>query len=318
MNCSSSNNGCGCHRLEGVVVPIVTPLTASREIDREGTSRLVDFLVSGGVHGLFALGSSGEFVSLSWDKQQSLLKDVVEASAGRVVICAGISSNYLDEIVSHAADIADAGAHIAVLLPPFYFRLSQDELIRYFSHVADRSPLPVVLYNMPFRTNNNIEPATVEVLSAHPNIIGIKDTVNDMARTLDVLDRVRNRDDFVYLHGNELLSLPAILYGAKGMVPSIANFDPGTATAAYKAARAMDLSSLPLWQSRISRLMRVFELLEIRPQSSTTLRLQAIKAVLEVMGICQSHMAQLGETPDSVQMDKVREFVTLENLACLQ
>lgn len=318
MNCSPANNGSGHYRLEGVVVPVVTPLTASREIDREGTIRLVDFLISGGVQGLFALGSSGEFVSLSWHKQQSLLKDVVDASAGRVVICAGISSNCMDEIISHAADIASAGAHVAVLLPPFYFRLSQDELIRYFSYVADRSPLPLVLYNMPFRTNNNIEPATVEFLSAHPNIVGIKDTVDDMARTLDVLDRIRDRDDFVYLHGNELLSLPAILYGAKGMVPSIANFDPRTATAAYEAARAADLSSLPTWQSRISRLMRVFGLLESRPQSSTTLRLQAIKAVLEVMGICRSHMAQLGETPDSTQMDKIREFVASENLVCLQ
>ncbi|HWB99688.1 MAG TPA: dihydrodipicolinate synthase family protein [Bryobacteraceae bacterium] len=308
------NNGSHNCRLEGVVVPMVTPLTASGDVDGAGLDRLTEFLIAGGVHGLFALGSTGEFVSLTWEKQRQVLERLVRRAGKRVTVYAGVSSNCLDEIVSRAAEAAEIGADVAVVLPPCYYRLSQAELIRFYSYVADRSPLPVVMYNMPFRTNNNIEPATVDALSTHPRIVGIKDTVGDMARTLEILGRVRERDDFAYLHGNELLSLPAILYGARGLVPAIANFEPADLVAAYEAARRRDLANLPRWQARIQGLMRVFGLLESRPQDSTTLRLKAIKAVLEIMGICESHMAQLDEPADSEQMEKIRQFAAAEKL----
>lgn len=291
----------------GVVVPMITPLTAAAEIDCEGVARLVNALLAGGVHGLFALGSTGEFVALPWRRQRTLLRAVVECAGGRVPVYAGVSSNCLEEIMERAGEAAALGADAAVVLPPFYFRVSQPELIRYFTAVADRSPIPVVMYNMPFRTNNNIEPDTVETLAAHPNIAGIKDTVPDMARTLDVLGRVAGRGDFAYLHGNELLSLPAMLYGARGMVPSIANFAPRLVVDAYEAA--LHGTDLPAWQARIKAVMRVFSLLESRPQESTTLRLQAVKQVLELQGICGTHMAQLDQRPTAEQVEKVREFL---------
>lgn len=305
-------------RLGGVIAPMMTPLTREREIDPGGVERLVEFLIGGGVHALFALGSSGEFVSLPWSKQRRMLQLTVEATRGRIPVCAGISSNCLDEIIERGIDAAECGADYAVALPPFYFRVSQPELISFFTAIADRIPIPLVLYNMPFRTNNNIEPATVEALAEHPRIIGIKDTVPDMARTLDVLGRVAGRDDFSYFHGNELLALPAVLYGARGMVPAIANFEPAGVVQAYETAVRGDLVRLRAWQKRIQGWMRVFGLLESRAQESTTLRLQAIKLVLELMGICGSTMAQLSEDPDETQVARVREFMRAEGIGPLQ
>jgi len=294
---------------------MVTPLTSNLEIDAIAVESLVEYLIAGHVHALFALGSSGECVWLSWRKQQTLLRRVINAAAGRLPVYAGVSSNCMDEAVERTFAAAELGADFAVAVPPCYFRVSQLELVEFFTEIADRSPLPVVLYNIPLRTNNEIAPASVELLSRHKNIVGIKDTVNDMARTLDVLERVGGRNDFSYLHGNELLSLPAILYGAKGMVPSIANFDPYSVTAAFAAARNRDLSSLPEWQSRFRRLLKSFTLLETQAQESTTLRLQGIKAILNVLGICQCYMAQLNHTISSDRMDRVREFVLSEELA---
>jgi dihydrodipicolinate synthase/N-acetylneuraminate lyase len=305
-------------RLSGVVAPMMTPLTSGGEIDQGGVERLVEFLLAGGVHALFVLGSSGEFVSLPWSKQRRLLELTVEAVRGRVPVCAGISSNCLEEILERGAEAAACGADYAVALPPFYFRASQPELLRFFTTIADHIPIPLILYNMPFRTNNNIEPATVEALAAHPRIAGIKDTVPDMARTLEVLGRVAGCEDFGYFHGNELLALPAILYGARGMVPAIANFEPAGVVQAYETAVRGDLARLRAWQKRIQGWMRVFSLLENRAQESTTLRLQAIKLVLELMGICGSTMAQLSTPPDEAQRERVKEFMRAEGIGPLQ
>ncbi len=300
--------------IRGIVVPMVTPLTAEAEIDEAGVARLVDFLVDGGVHGLFALGSSGEFVSLSERKKERLISAVVHSAAGRVPVCIGVSSNCIEQVRDEAARAASLGAAAVAVLTPFYFRSSQGEMIDFFAAIADRSPVPVIPYNMPFRTNNNLEPATVERLAAHPNIAGIKDTVSDMARTLDILARVAGRADFAYLHGNELLTVPSLLFGAGGAVPSVANFAPSVFVDAWNAARGRDIDRLKTLHARIQRLMRVWGLLESRPQESTTLRLQAVKTVLEAGGICRNFMAQLDQRPDAAARARVDEFVREEGL----
>jgi 4-hydroxy-tetrahydrodipicolinate synthase len=293
---------------------MVTPLTERGEIDEDALWRLISFLIEGGVHGIFVLGSTGEFLTLPWERHRELIAASVRIVRGRVPVCAGLSSHCLAEVTRRAAEAAKLGADIGVVLPPHYFRFSQDELVRFFTEVADKSPLPIVMYNIPVRTNCNLEPATVETLSRHPRIAGIKDTVSDMVRTIEVLERVAGRDDFAYLHGNELLALPSLLYGSRGMVPSVANFEPRVMAQAYAAVASGDVSALPLWQKRIGGLMRVFGLLEIRAGESTTLRLQTIKAVLKTMGLCGSRMAQLDATLSESDWEKVRRFVAEERL----
>lgn len=288
---------------------MVSPLTARGEIDEESTARLVEYLIAGGVSSIFALGSSGECVTLAWPKQLKLLRAVVKCAHGRVPVCAGLSSNSLEETFERAREIAEAGAHFAVALTPYYFRTSQTELLRFFTAIADHSPLPVLAYNIPFRTNNNIEPSTIEKLRHHPNFIGLKDTVNDFARTLAILGQVRHDDSFSYLHGNELLALSAAQAGAAGCVVSIANFAPAFMVEAWNAASSGKLHATEQYQPRIEALMKVFGLLEAKPQDSTILRLMAIKAVLQVLGVMQSHMAQLGPEPDAELLAPVRKFV---------
>jgi 4-hydroxy-tetrahydrodipicolinate synthase len=296
-------------RLNGVVVPMVSPLTARGEVDEESTARLVEYLLAGGVGAIFALGSSGECVTLAWSKQLQLLRMVVKCVRGRVPVCAGLSSNSLEETFDRAGQTADAGADYAVVLTPYYFRTSQPEMLRFYTAIADHSPLPVVAYNIPFRTNNSIEPSTIDELRRHPNFVGIKDTVNDFARTLAILDHVRRDSSFSYLHGNELLALPAAQAGAAGCVVSIANFAPAFMVEAWNAASSGHGDAIGNYQPRIAELMKVFGLLEAKPQDSTILRLMAIKAVLQVSGVMQSHMAQLGPEPDAELLAPIRKFV---------
>ncbi|MFB3827893.1 MAG: dihydrodipicolinate synthase family protein [Bryobacteraceae bacterium] len=296
-------------RLNGVIVPMVSPLTAEGEIDEESTARLVEHLLAGGVSGVFALGSSGECVALAWPKQLRLLRAVVKCVRGRVPVCAGLCSNSLEETFERAGAIAEAGADFAVVLTPYYFRTSQREMVRFFGAVADRSPLPVVAYNIPFRTNNTLEPPTINELRRHPNFVGLKDTVNDFARTLAILGDVRGDASFSYMHGNELLALPAAAAGAAGCVVSIANFAPAFMVEAWNAAAGGAPDAIARYQPRIAALMKVFGLLEARPQDSTVLRLMAIKAALEVLGVMKSHMAQLAPAPSDELLAPVRRFV---------
>ncbi len=296
-------------RLNSVVVPMVSPLTAQGGIDEESTARLVEFLIAGGVNGIFALGSSGECVTIAWPKQLQLLRTVVKCVRGRVPVCAGLASNSLEETIERSGQIADAGADFAVVLTPFYFRTSQPEMFRFFMSVADRSPLPVLAYNIPFRTNNSIEPSTIERLRRHPNFVGIKDTVNDFARTLAILNHVSGDASFSYLHGNEMLALPAAQAGAAGCVGSVANIAPAFMVEAWNAAARGDRDAIAKYQPRMAALMKVFSLLEAKPQDSTILRLMAIKAVLQTFGVMQSHMAQLAPELDETALAPVKRFV---------
>jgi len=146
-------------------------------------------------------------------------------------------------------------------------------------------------------------------LRQHSNFVGIKDTVNDFARTLAILNQVRHDKAFSYLHGNELLSLAAAQAGAAGCVVSVANFVPAFMVEAWKAAASGAPDAISRYQARVASLMKVFSLLESKPQDSTILRLMAIKAVLEVLGVIRSHMAQLGPEPSDELLAPVRKFV---------
>ena len=117
------SNGVGAKTdLHGVVVPMVTPLTSRGEIDQDGVSRLISFLIEGGVHGIFVLGSTGEFISLPWERHQELIACAVRAVRGRVPVCAGVSSNCLEEVSRRTVAAAELGADLGVVLPPHYFR----------------------------------------------------------------------------------------------------------------------------------------------------------------------------------------------------
>ncbi len=300
-------------RVQGVVVPMLTPLTASAEIDGEGVSRLVEFLHRGGVSALFTLGSSGEFCALTWPKQCTLLRHAVACARGRLPVYAGVSGNCLAEVQERCAAVAALGADAVVCVPPFYFRNTQEQLYAFLSAIADASPVPVILYNIPYRTNNPIENDTVVRLAAHGNIIGLKDTISDFARTLSLLHRLQPYPHFGYLHGSEYLALASALYGAAGCVPSLANFVPEFFSRAWNRAAAGDLAALLPLQAKIERLMRGFFLLE-RGSESTELRLMALKTILAVLGVIEPHMAQLCPASSPELLEPARRLIEEEGI----
>lgn len=310
---SAQNGGRPQKSFAGVIAPMLSPLTADAEVDRPALGRYLDFLFANGVHALFALSSTGEFCALPWRTQRRLVEATVEHVNGRVPVCAGVSTQCLTDTVERSREMADIGVDAVVSLPPFYFRTSQQESLSYFQAIADRSPVPLLVYNMPFRTQHNIEPETVFSLREHGNIAGLKDTVNDRDRTRQLAAAFRGDSRFRYLHGNELLALEAASLGAHGCIASIANLAPQLMVSAFARASAGEAPAAD--QEAIAALMPVFGLFESRPQESTTLRLMALKAVLQQFGIMDTHMAQLAPPLSEEWREIVRLFTVRHHLS---
>ena len=183
------------NKIEGIVVPLVTPLTGEDKIDVKGTENLVNRVIAGGVHALFLLGTTGEAQSLSMACRREFVELVAKVNAGRLPIFVCITDTSIADSIALAHYAKECGATAVVSAPPYYFASSQSELVDYYTSLADRVPLPLYLYNMPSHVKVSFEPQTVETLSKHPNIVVLKDSSANMTY-LQTLGYVTREQDF--------------------------------------------------------------------------------------------------------------------------
>jgi 4-hydroxy-tetrahydrodipicolinate synthase len=207
-------------RLRGVLVALATPLDEREELDRAGLERLLGRALAGGVSGICPTGSTGEGPRLGRGRRLAVARAVREAvPAGTPVIPAPVAHT-ADEAVDELAGLADAGADAALLAPPAYFPLSDDGVRRWYESVADRSPLPLVLYNIPPFTKVSIPPAVVGELAAHPGIVGIKDSSRDFEYFTAVCHATAAADGFARLTGSDTMLLASSASGGHGAIRS--------------------------------------------------------------------------------------------------
>ena len=238
-------------KLEGIVVPMVTPLTLNAEIDYKSTERLLEHLISGGVHGIFVLGTTGEAQSLSADQKKAFVEFVGGRIAGRTRYIVGVADTSIADSVKLAAVAKAAGAEGVVATPPYYFAPSQSDMVNWFTALADASPLPVYMYNMPSHVKVNIDPATVVKLASHPNIKGLKDSSHNMTYFQTISYLTRDEEDFVLFIGPEEQTAQAVLLGGAGGVNGGANMFPELYVKSYNAAVAGDIETLKKCQKAI-------------------------------------------------------------------
>jgi len=216
-------------RLKGIYCPMVTPFK-NGGVDLEGLARNTAFLEEGGISGLVPLGSAGEFPSLSMREKKEVIKTVLDAASVPVIV--GATATRIDESLSVIAYSADLGAVGALVAPPYYFRTSQEGLFSYYSMLASRSRLPIILYNIPVFTGNPILPPLVKRLSEFDNVVGIKDTSGDMKNFQETVNLVP--EGFSCLIGADHLLLSALLSGAFGAIIGSSNFVPGIPVEIYR------------------------------------------------------------------------------------
>ncbi|MGV3640286.1 MAG: dihydrodipicolinate synthase family protein [Adhaeribacter sp.] len=274
--------------LRGIIVPMVTPLLDNGTLDAVGLERLVEHILAGGVQGLFVLGTTGEGPQLPYALRQELLRQTCRLVAGRVPVLAGITDTVLTESLRLADTAADAGAAAVVAAPPYYFSADQDELIRYYQLLAEGSPLPLFLYNMPSHTKVAIEPETVKVLANHPRVAGVKDSSGSMVNFEMLVRAMQHRPDFSLLVGPEEMTAATVLLGGHGGVNGGANLFPALYVALYQAALAQDLNRVAMLHGQVMEISaRLYTI-----GRSQTRYLKGLKAALALKGLCHDALAE--------------------------
>ena len=216
----------------GVYVAMVTPMHEDESINHEELGRQVDRFADAGVDALFALGTNGEFYALSYQEKLDVLATVIEAAGGRLPVCAGVGCVTTAETIALAADAERLGVQSLSVITPYFAALSQEQLSRHFRAVAKAVALPLILYNIPQRTGNTIEPATVGSLSEVPNIAGVKDSSGRLESVRAFLDAAPK--GFSVMAGTDSLILPGLKAGASGTVSGLANVVPELVVEIYR------------------------------------------------------------------------------------
>jgi len=238
-------------KLHGIIPPIVTPMTADQEVDLPGMRKLIDYLLTRKVHGIFVLGTTGEFYALDEREKQAIIADAVDYVNGRSPVYAGTGAETTREVLRLTKLAEREGASGVSVITPYFIKPTQAELFDHFRRIAESTKLPVVLYNNPATCGGlSIEPETVAKLAEIPNIIGIKDSSGDLQNTIEILRQTRS-DKFSVLNGRDTLILAALQAGVQGAIPASCNIAPELCVGIYESFVRGDIEAAKQYQSRL-------------------------------------------------------------------
>ena len=238
--------------IEGSIVALITPMDEQGEVDYDGLERLITFHLSEKTDALLVLGTTGESSTLSSEEEEEILRFTVEKVNGKVPVIAGAGTNATKKTIERVNRFAELGADQVLVITPYYNKTSDDGLLAHFTAIADRSPVPIILYNVPSRTGMTIPIQVLERLAKHPKIIGIKEASGDISYVMAVA-RLLN-ETFVLYSGNDDMILPVLSVGGSGVISVWANIKPKQVHDLVSAfnngniekAQAIQLEALPL------------------------------------------------------------------------
>ncbi len=273
--------------LRGIIPPMVTPLNSDGSLDSTSLKKLIEHLIEGGVHGIFILGTTGEFSGLSYQTRKELISRTCQQIRGRVPVLVGITDVSLEESIMLADLAKAAGAYAVVAAPPFYNNIDQEELTRYYMQLADHISLPLFLYNMPSHTKLTIDVDTVITLSTHERIIGLKDSSAHAVYFQSLCHAFRDQPDFVLMVGPEEMMAETVLMGGFGGVCGGANLFPKLYVELYNAAMARDFEKVKTCQHAVMEISR--NIYQIGQYKSSYMK--GLKTSLSFLGLCQPQFA---------------------------
>ncbi len=244
--------------IKGIIPAMVTPLNDREELDEAGLRSLVNYLIERGVHGLFPVGSQGEFYAFSPEEKRRVWEIVVEETAGRVPVCAGTGAVTTRQVIELNKIAEAAGVDAVSVLTPFFIHPTEAELYEHYVAIAEATGLPVLLYNNPGRTGWNLSAGLVARLGVHPNIVGIKDSSGDLTLTLEIIRQTD--DDFTVLMGRDSLIFAGLQHGIKGAIAATANVAPTLVVEIYNAFHEGDLARALAAQEKLLPLRNAFGL----------------------------------------------------------
>jgi 4-hydroxy-tetrahydrodipicolinate synthase len=226
----------------GIVVPMATPTRDDRYVvDTESLEEFTRHLVDSGVHGLFPGSSIGEFPSLTTEQNRQVVATVAETAGDDATVLAGCCDTSVDTILGNIAAAADAGADAAVVVSPYYLGTTQPGLERFFRAVAEDSPLPLLLYNIPPLTGNELGVDLVASLATHENVVGLKDTSGNLTYHHRIVEQTPS--EFLVFQGATELATASLDLGSDGLIAGPANVFPAEMVRLYEAYERGDLAT---------------------------------------------------------------------------
>lgn len=292
------------NRISGIIAPIITPLNLTFLLDSVSLEKIIEHIIDGGVKAIFALGTTGEFSSLSLDLKNEVIQKTCLFVKKRISTLIGISSCDWQESLALAETAFLNKADAVVATPPYYFDMSQDDIIGYYSDLADRVKLPLYLYNMPSLTKINIEPETVKVLALHPNIIGLKDSSGNMNYFGELGKLFKNSDFYLYVGPEERLA-ESLSLGARGGVNGGSNLFPKLYVNLFDAFSRKDFEEVNRLQTQIQKLSDLVYNLTDSPNAY----LQGLKSAMCMEGLCGDILA-----PPLKSLNQIARNQLIENL----
>jgi 4-hydroxy-tetrahydrodipicolinate synthase len=241
---------------EGVLPAIITPFkrNTAMGLDIQGLERNIEFLMSCGIHGIVPCGSTGESATLTFEEHEKVVEITVDKVKGRIPVIAGTGSNNTAEAVRLTKAAKDIGADGVLVISPYYNKPNRSGLIKHYTKLADLD-IPVIMYNVPGRTGQNLEPDLVAELAQHPNIVAIKEASGNISQISRIIEDTQD-DEFVVISGDDNITLPIMALGGAGVISVAANVDPRRMVALYEAMKQGDHQKALVLHFALSPLLR--------------------------------------------------------------
>ncbi|MBQ7423092.1 MAG: dihydrodipicolinate synthase family protein [Prevotella sp.] len=271
-------------KYRGVVVPMVTPVTADGQLDVAAVERIIDFFAENHVSPLL-MGTTGEGNSVSSQDGLRFVQTAATAAQGRILIYAGLTGNCVADQIVQAQAYTAAGADVIVATLPTYYALTPAQMEEYYRNLADAITGPLMLYNILSTTHMSIPVDVIERLSHHPNIVGLKDSERDMERMAQCINISKGRNDFAYFCGWAAQSEHSLALGGDGIVPSTGNFVPDMFNDLYEAAIGNNPERAIQLQEETNEIAKIYQAGRTLGQS-----LAALKVMMQTKGLCEPWM----------------------------
>lgn len=241
---------------EGVLPAIITPFkrNPAMDLDVQGLERNIGFLLSCGIHGIVPCGSTGESATLSFEEHEKVIEITIDRVNGKIPVVAGTGSNNTAEAVRLTKAAKDSGADGVLVISPYYNKPNRSGLIKHYTRLADLD-IPVIMYNVPGRTGQNLEPDLVAELAQHPNIVGIKEASGNIGQVSRIIEETQD-EDFAVISGDDNLTLPIMALGGSGVISVTANVDPKRMVVMCEATKKGDMKKALSLHYALSPLFR--------------------------------------------------------------
>jgi 4-hydroxy-tetrahydrodipicolinate synthase len=288
-------------KLEGIIPALITPLTESGKIDFTLLEKQISYLSSAGVHGFFVGGTTSEGPYLTTQEKIEIFKLVKEVTAGKQFLCVACLQPSTSLVLEEIRAFSDLKPDFVVAVTPYYYAVPQEVIISHYKEIAQNSPVPIILYNIPARTHNPIALESIVELASIENIAGIKDSSgNFIAFTRGVYTELC--DDFVWIQGEDYLDAPSLLVGAKGIVTGLGNVWIEPYVGLYSEKEQGNLEKLNVIQKEINKLYEIIT----RTEGKT---IPAIKASAMLLGRSTQWMKIAGLTLSEEEIAKVKQVL---------